>query len=146
MTDVIVERLQELASDDAEQLGLLMANLSDTYTGAPVDVEILMAIIDSPYHEQLVARLKGRIVGAATLSIIMGVGSGQKGYLEDFVTNPDVRGQGIGDLIWHEMLRWCEERGVNLNFTSNPNRTAAHQFYETHGAIVRETTVFRKEV
>jgi GNAT superfamily N-acetyltransferase len=64
-------------------------------------------------------------------------------FLEDFVTNPEVRGRGIGDKVWQEMLTWCRENDVNLSFTSKPSRELAHKFYKNHGAEIRNTTVSR---
>jgi len=146
MSDPAVERLTDYSHEDAAQLGRLMPFLSDSFSGEPIDAELLGTIIASPYHDQLVARLEGRIVGAATLSLVIGAAAGKKGYLEDFVTDPDVREQGIGGKVWDEMMAWCKEQGVNLDFTSRPSREAAHKFYHSHGAVVRETTVLHVDV
>lgn len=146
MPEVIVERLNEYSEDDAAQLGRLMPFLSDSFNGEPVDAELLQTIISSPYHDQLVARLEGRIVGAATLSLVLGAAAGKRGHLEDFVTHPDVQGQGIGGKVWDEILAWCREQGVDLDFTSHSDRQAAHRFYHAHGAVERETTVFHVDV
>jgi GNAT superfamily N-acetyltransferase len=146
MLETSVERLTQYSEHDAEQLGRLMPFLSDSFTGEPVDAELLNTIITSPYHDQLVARLEGRIVGGATLSLVIGAAAGKKGYLEDFVTDPTVRGKGVGGKVWDEMLAWCREHEVSLDFTSRPSREAAHRFYHSHGAVVRETTVFHVDV
>jgi len=140
--NVAVEALTVYHDADAAGLGRLMPFLSERLSDAPVDEALLRAIIESPYHDQLVARLDGRIVGAASLSLLMGPGVGRQGYLEDFVTDPSVRGQGVGDKIWQAMLGWCREREVALEFTSHPSRVAAHRFYGRQGAAVRDTTVF----
>ena len=140
-----VSRLTEYSEDDASELGTLMTHLSDKFIDRPIDKELLEAIIQSPYHEQLVARFQGRIVGAATLSIVMGAGAGRMGYLMDFVTDPDVRGQGLGKRLWADMMSWCSENDVNLTFTSRPERAAAHEFYVRSGAEIRDTTVFLAE-
>ncbi|HWS41339.1 MAG TPA: GNAT family N-acetyltransferase [Arenimonas sp.] len=142
MPDLNIERLKIYSAEDAAQLGTLMTFLSDKFTGEPIDRDLLEAIILSPYHEQLIARMKGRVVGAATLSITMGVAAGAKGYLEDFVLDPEVRGQGVADKVWEEMMRWCNEHDLDLNFTSRPSREAAQNFYKSHGASIKETLVF----
>ncbi len=103
---------------------------------------LLMEIISSPYHEQLVARLDAKIVGAATLNLLMGPAVQRMGYLEDFVTDPKIR-LGVGDKIWHEISLWCQQNDINLSFTSSPDRLKAHEFYLSHGATVRNTTVFK---
>ena len=146
MSEVSVERLNEYSEEDAVQLGRLMHFLSEKFTGEPIDRNLLEKIIESPFHDQLVARIEGRIVGAATMSIVMGAAAGKIGYLEDFVTDPSVQKQGIGSKVWDEMMRWCKEYDVDLDFTSRPSREDAHKFYKAHGANVRETTVFHVNV
>lgn len=140
--EVHVERLKEYRPEDAAGIGRLMPFLSERLSDEPMEEDLLRAIISSPHHEQLVARLEGLIVGAATMNLLMGPGAEREGYLEDFVTDAEVRGQGIGDKIWQEMVRWCSEQGVDFSFTSHPSRKAAHRFYLAHGAEVRETAVF----
>lgn len=119
-----------------------MPHLSQRKDSTPMSEELLTEIIDSPHHEQLVARLDGKIVGTATLSIILGPAAGRVGYLEDFVTDSELRGIGIGAKLWDEIVAWCNEHDIDLEFTSKPSREAAHKFYRSHGAVVRETTVF----
>ena len=143
---VVVERITEYTPEVAAGLGRLMPFLSDRLSGDPMDEQLLRAIIDSPHHEQLVARLDQTIVGAATMNILMGPGAGRQGYLEDLVTDPEVRGQGIGDKVWRGMIDWCTEQGIDLTFTSHPSREAAHRFYLNHGAEIRDTSVFFVEV
>jgi GNAT superfamily N-acetyltransferase len=144
--DVSVERLTEFSEADAVGIGRLMPFLSENISGEAMDEGLLKAIIDSPYHDQLVARLNGIIVGAATMNLLMGPGASREGYLEDFVTDPEVGRRGVGDKLWQGMLDWCTEHDVNFSFTSRPSREAAHSFYEKHGAVVRDTTAFGVQV
>lgn len=143
MNDIYVERLASYNQIDADELGALMTHLSDTCDGRPIPREWLEKIIESAYHDQLVARCRDRIVGAATVSLVMNVARGSTGYLEAFVVDPSMRGKGVADMIWDELMSWCREHGVKLEFTSNDARIAAHKFYVAHGATIRETTVFR---
>ena len=141
---ITVERLQAYTLEDAAGIGRLMPYLNQEFDGSPIDETHLRSIIDSPYHEQLVARIDSRIVGAATLSIVMGAKMGRKGWLEDFVSDPEAGIKGIGQAVWNEMGVWCVEHDIDLEFTSRPSRTAAHNFYHKNGAETRETTVFKK--
>ncbi len=138
-----IEHLTAYSSDDAAQLGQLLMHLTPKATGELVPKEWLEQVIASPYYTQIVARSNGKITGAATLSLIAEPLKGFVAYLESFVVDPDTRGQGIGDLLWQEMGKWCQEKGVFLEFTSRADREAAHRFYLKHGATIRETTVFR---
>ena len=146
MSEVIVEKLSEYSEKDAAELGKLMHYLSKKFDDGPIDEKLLKDIIESPYHDQLVARIEGRIVGAATMSVLMGTGAGKKGYLNDFITDPDFQQKGIGGKIWDEMINWCNDFEVDLEFTSNPARTRAHEFYESRGATVKDTDVFSVKV
>ena len=139
---ISIERLTAYSQKDAIDIGRLMPFLSRRMNDNPIDKKLLTQIIESPYHEQIVARMAGRIVGTATLSIIMGPAVGKQARLEGFVTDPKIRGQGIGSHIWDEVLIWCNERDIDLEFTSNPSRSAAHKFYLARGAEIRDTTTF----
>lgn len=104
-------------------------------------------IAASPYHDLLLAESDdGKILGMATLSVVMGAGIKKNAYLEDFVTAASARGQGVGTALWEEMLNWAKEKGCEkLEFTSGHGREAAHKFYLAKGAEVYDTTFFRKE-
>ena len=111
-------------------------------------------LIASPYHDMLLAiddtvespdHKDGKIVGIATLSIIMGPIVRKNAYLEDFVTDEAYRGQGIGSILWESMLMWAKGKGCNeLNFTSGKGREAAWHFYEARGAEIYDTNFFKK--
>ena len=88
-----------------------------------------------------------KIIGIATLSVHMGPIIRKNAYLEDFVTDNTVRGQGIGTALWNAMLDWAKEKGCNnLEFTCGNGREASQQFYKNHGATVYDTNFFRKEI
>lgn len=138
---ISVERLQTYTPEDAEEIGRLMSFLDSNSTGEPIPKDRLQTIIKSKYHDQLVARNEdSQIVGAATLSIVLAANAGPKGYLEDFVTDPETN--GVGSAMWQEIGQWCVERDVKLNFTSSPDKTEAQKFYKTR-AMIRKTNVFR---
>lgn len=103
-------------------------------------------LITSDYHDMLIAYDDNeKIIGIATLSIIMGPIVRKIAYLEDFVTDESVRGQGVGDALWQEMLKWAKDKGcTELNFTSGHGREAAQSFYQKRGAEIYDTNFFRK--
>ena len=113
-------------------------------------------LIASPFHDMLLAiddtdksapesaELGGHLVGIATLSAIMGPIVRRLAYLEDFVTDESVRGQGVGSLLWAAMLDWSREHQcTELNFTSGSGREAAWAFYHKKGAEIYDTNFFR---
>ena len=111
-------------------------------------------IINSPHHDLLIAvddTIKsdddqdGKIVGIATMSIIMGPIVRKVAYLEDFVTDETYRGQGVGSLLWDNILTWARDKDcTELNFTSGHGREAAQAFYQKRGAEIYDTNFFRK--
>ena len=143
-----IEVLTSYSVEDAADIGHILPHLSDAFSGQPVAERLLRDIIDSPFHDQLVARDEtGRIIGTATLTVTMGAGVGHNAWLEDFVVDPAIQGKGIGGKLWDAMVDWCRERGVRkLGFTSNPRRTTAHAFYLKRGAEIRDTSYFKKEI
>lgn len=105
-------------------------------------------LIASPSHDMLLAiDNNGTIQGIATLSVIMGPISRKIAYLEDFVTDSAMRGQGVGSMLWDAILDWAREKGcTELNFTSGIGREAAWQFYQNRGASIYETNFFKKSL
>ena len=105
-------------------------------------------LIASDHHDMLIAyNDTGTIIGIATLSVIMGPIVRKTAYLEDFVTDASVRGQGVGSAMWDAMLKWAREKNCSeLNFTSGKGREAAWKFYEEKGAKIYDTNFFKKSV
>lgn len=143
-----MEPLKTYDHQDAAQIGHLFTYLSERFDGSPVPEETLRDIIESPYHEQLVARRDdGSIVGTATLAILIGAGVGRKAWLDDFVVDATLQGGGVGGLLWNAMIEWCKNNNATiLSFTSNPKRVAAHAFYLKRGAEIYETDYFKKKI
>ena len=102
-------------------------------------------LIKSENHDMLLAiDDNGQIIGIATLSIIMGPIVRRVAYLEDFVTDTTVRGQGVGSKLWDAILDWAKSKQcTELNFTSGHGREAAQAFYQKRGAEVYDTNFFR---
>lgn len=103
-------------------------------------------LIASDTHDMLLAiDDAGKIQGIATLSIIMGPIVRRVAYLEDFVTDEAVRGQGVGHQLWEAMLQWAKAKNcTELCFTSGHGREAAQAFYQKRGAEIYDTNFFRK--
>ncbi len=102
-------------------------------------------LIKSENHDMLLAiDDNNKVIGIATLSIIMGPIVRKAAYLEDFVTDVEVRGQGVGSKLWEEMLKWAKSKGCSeFCFTSGQGREAAQQFYLKRGAEIYDTNFFR---
>ena len=141
----LTEYTQELATRVRELLIQLSRSGKDK---GEIPESWFNEIINSPFHDLLVAYDdNGKVIGIATLSVTMGPGIRKNAYLEDFVTDQSVRGQGVGTALWNAMQDWAAAHGCNnLEFTCGNGREASQQFYKNHGAEVYDTNFFRKEI
>ena len=143
-----ITTLQKYTPESAARIRELMIQLSRSGKDkGEISRERLEEIIHSPYHDILIATDdNGKIVGIASLSVIVTFHS-KKAYLEDFVTDSSVRGQGVGSALWDKMLAWATAHDcTELNFTSGYDREPAHRFYLNHGADIYDTAFFRKSL
>lgn len=145
---ITIEPLTAYSPDDAAAIGRLIAQLTSKASGEPVEESLLSEIINSPFHDQLVARLaNGNIVGTATVSILMGPVKHHCAWLEDFVVDSNQRQLGIGGKLWDATMEWCREHDAKqLTFTSNATKQAAHAFYLKRGAVIHDTCYFKKQI
>jgi len=141
-----IELLNEYSEEIANRIRELLIQLSRSGKDrGEIPKEWFDDLIASPYHDMLVAYDgNDKIIGIATLSIIMGPIVRKVAYLEDFVTDTSLRGQGIGTSLWNAMLDWAKEKGcTELCFTSGHGREAAQAFYLKRGATIYDTNYFR---
>lgn len=104
-------------------------------------------VINSPYHDLILAMDGEKVVGMASMSIVMGSGIYKNAYLEDFVVSGSARENGIGGMLWEAMVNWAKEKGAKkMEFTCGNGREVAQNFYKKHGAEVYETNFFRVEL
>ncbi len=144
-----IERLTEYTPEIANNVRQLLIQLSRSKKDrGEIPREWFEEIISSPYHDMILAiDDNNRIVGIATLSIIMGPIVRKNAYLEDFVTDESVRGQGVGGKLWDAMLAWAAEKGCKeLNFTSGKGREEAWRFYQNKGSEIYDTNFFKKNI
>ena len=142
-------KLEKYTPEVDDQIRQLLIQLSRSGKDrGEIPKEWFDSLINSPYHDMLIATDDNdKIIGIATLSVHMGPIIRKNAYLEDFVTDNTVRGQGIGTALWNAMLDWAKEKGCNnLEFTCGNGREASQQFYKNHGATVYDTNFFRKEI
>ena len=143
-----IKRLEKYTKEVGEQIRKLLIELSRSRKDkGEIPEEWFLEIINSPFHDLIVAEEEGRILGMASMSIMMGAGIYKNAYLEDFVVSSETRGKGVGGKLWEEILRWAREKGARrLEFTCGEGREAAHAFYHKHGAEIYETDFFRLEL
>ena len=138
--------MTEYDAEVAEQMGTLLLDLTEKWPGGAVEREKIEEIIESPWHDQILAFDGDELVGMATVSVVLGTKIDRNEYLEDFVVKAGCRGKGIGGLIWDAILAWGRQKGCNrLEFTSSGKgkKGAAVDFYLKRGAVKRDTSFFR---
>lgn len=145
---VEIKRLTKYSLETAEAIRRLLIDLSRSGKDkGEIPEEWFLDVINSPWHDVLLAVEDGEILGMCSLSVIMGAGIGKNAYLEDFVVSAEARGKGVGDMLWREMLEWGKEKGAKrMEFTCGNGREVAQTFYKNHGAEIYETNFFRKEL
>lgn len=144
-----IERLQEYSPEVAGAIRGLLIELSRSGKDkGEIAEEWFAEVIDSPWHDVLLARDEdGKVLGMATMSIMMGAGIRKNAYLEDFVVTKEARGKGVSGALWEEMLKWGREKGARrLEFTCGQGRDVAQAFYKNHGAEIYDTNFFRLEL
>jgi GNAT superfamily N-acetyltransferase len=141
-----IELLTEYNKDTANRIRELLIQLSRSGKDrGEIPETWFNELIASDSHDMLLAYDDhGTIIGIATLSIIMGPIVRRVAYLEDFVTDSAVRGQGVGSALWDAIIDWSKSKHcTELNFTSGHGREAAQEFYKKRGAEVYDTNFFR---
>ena len=132
----------------AEAMGRLRQQLSARHDGSAIVREKIEELIESPYHDILIASDDGTVVGMAIVSIVMAT-LDRNVYMEDLVVDKEYRGKGVGGQLLDAVKEWGKVHGCRrLEFTSSSRekKEGAKGFYESHGAEIRETNAFRAEL
>ena len=149
MIDIDISPLTEYDGDIAEAMGRLRQQLSARHDGSPIEREKIEELIESPYHDIVLAiDENGKIVAMAIMSIVMAT-LDRNAYLEDLVVDSECRGKGVGGQMLEAIKDWGRQKGCRrLEFTSSnrEKKEGAVGFYESHGAELRDTHCFRVEL
>ena len=140
--------MTEYDGEIAEAMGRLRQQLSARHDGSPIVRETIEELIESPYHDIIMAIDDEKLVGMAIVSIVMTT-LDRNVYLEDLVVDEAYRGQGIGGQLFAAVKDWGRQKGCRrLEFTSSnrDGKAGARNFYEKQGAEVRDTDFYRVEL
>ncbi len=138
----------EYDGDVAEAMGKLRAQLSSRHDGSAIEREKIEELIESPYHDILIAADEGKVVGMVIVSMVLAT-LDRNVYMEDLVVDSECRGKGVGGMLLEAVKDWGRNKGCRrLEFTSSnrDGKAGARGFYESHGAEVRETDFYRVEL
>lgn len=111
----------------------------------PPTREELTALIKSDASMLLVARdtdANNKIIGMLSL-VIYRVPTGVRSIVEDLVVDKNARRRGVGEELLHQAIALAREAGADgLALTSNPEREAANQMYQSLGFEIRQTNPY----
>ncbi|GAA4158679.1 hypothetical protein GCM10022286_11930 [Gryllotalpicola daejeonensis] len=141
MPDITIEEVTEFSDELAETIERLLPALSST---AVYNVEVVKAIVASDATHLYLARLDGRIVGAASL-VVYPIPTGIRAHIDDVVVDESARGHGLSRLLLNHLIDEANARFHvrTIDLTSRPDREAANHLYQTSGFVQRNTNVYR---
>jgi len=111
----------------------------------PPTFEELNRLVTSESSALLVARQpreEDPIVGILCLTIYR-VPTGLRSIIEDVIVDESARKQGIGEALVRYAIDLAREAGADgVSLTSNPQREAANQLYQSMGFELRKTNPY----
>ena len=138
-----IEKVSEVTGELIYALERLIPQLS-AHKAAPTRDE-LTALIHSESSTLLIARAPDEmdeIVGMLTL-VIYRVPTGIRSIIEDVVVNQAMRRRGIAEALMMRAIELAREAGAGgVSLTSNSQREAANQLYQSIGFKRRETNAY----
>lgn len=86
---------------------------------------------------------EGELVGMATLTDTSTL-TGRRLLVDDVVVLEECRGQGIGQKLMEEIIKWARLGEYQfIELTSKPERLAANALYQKLGFVLRKTNAYR---
>ncbi len=110
--------IRKAKATDCPQMLELIHELA-VYEKAPDEVEVsLPHFVESGFGEKpvwwaFVAEVERKIVGFALYYIRYSTWKGQQMYLEDFVVTQEMRGKGIGGLLFEQLIERAHYKKLN---------------------------------
>lgn len=138
-----IEEVSEVTEQLLDALQRLVPQLSAHKTAPTLDE--LTALVISESSTLLIARFpdeKNTIVGMLTLAIYR-VPTGIRSIVEDVVVDETMRRRGIAEALVMRAIELAQEAGASgVSLTSNSQRAAANQLYQSIGFKRRETNAY----
>jgi len=105
----------------------------------------LAELLKSESSTILIARQpdeSGPIAGVLSLTIYR-VPTGLRSIIEDVIVDENMRRRGIGEALVQKAIDLAREAGADgVSLTSNPEREAANQLYQSMGFELRKTNPY----
>jgi GNAT superfamily N-acetyltransferase len=110
--------IRRAVKEDCARLLELIQELAD-YEKAPQEVTVTMAhFVESGFGTQpvwwaFVAEADGQVEGFAMYYIRYSTWKGQRMYLEDLIVTEKMRGQGLGKMLFDQLIVEAKEKNFN---------------------------------
>ncbi|MES1221221.1 MAG: GNAT family N-acetyltransferase [Bacteroidota bacterium] len=111
-------KIRKAVKEDCPRLMELIRELAD-YEKAPNEVTVTMEHFEesgfgkNPVWWSFVAEVNGQVVGFALYYTRYSTWKGQAMYLEDILVTNEMRGKGIGKLLFDRLIEEAKEKGWN---------------------------------
>jgi ribosomal protein S18 acetylase RimI-like enzyme len=140
---MFIENVSDVTQELHEALQRLVPQLGKHKI--PPTWEELEKLVDSESSMLLVAREPDRanpIVGILCLTVYR-VPTGLRSIIEDVIVDENMRRQGIGEALVRQAIDLARKAGADgVSLTSNPQREAANQLYQSMGFQLRQTNPY----
>jgi GNAT superfamily N-acetyltransferase len=91
---------------------------------------------ENPVWWAFVAEVDGKIEGFALYYIRFSTWKGQRMYLEDFVVSEEMRGKGLGKLLFDQLIKEAQEKNLNgIQWQVLEWNEPAINFYKKYNAV-----------
>jgi ribosomal protein S18 acetylase RimI-like enzyme len=138
-----IEKVSEPTKELYETLKRLVPQLG--VHKVPPTWQELKDLIESKSSVLLVARApeeKDSIAGILCLTVYR-VPTGLRSIIEDVIVDEKMRRRGIGEALVRHAIELAREAGADgVSLTSNPEREAANQLYQSMGFHLRQTNPY----
>jgi GNAT superfamily N-acetyltransferase len=111
--------IRDAKKSDSKAIHALIVDLA-VYENAPNEVKVTVEELTedgfgpTPAYQCIVAEKDNEVVGFSLYYMRYSTWKGRCVYLEDFLVKKEMRGQGIGDLLFKEMLDISKKLNVRL--------------------------------
>jgi ribosomal protein S18 acetylase RimI-like enzyme len=95
----------------------------------------LRLLLESEDAVAFVAEEEARVIGMATLQILISTAEGGRvGLIEDVVVDTGYRGRGVGNTLLSHLLQWAEKNGLKrVQLLADCENQPALDFYQKEG-------------